>query len=108
MTYGILIMSKDGKQFFKREVIKMITRENAMQLVNEFESAKRERENKEANDFVDRIVSPKIEAQAKAGGHRIEITVAKGIDLSAVCKIIEDNEFSLMHGANPRDIVVAW
>lgn len=91
-----------------REVIKMITRENAVQLVNEFETAKKERTLKEANDFIDRVVSPKIEAQAKAGGHRIDITVAKGLDLWVVAKTIEDNGFSLMYGADPRDIVIGW
>lgn len=86
----------------------MITRENALQLVNEFETAKEARILKEANDFVDRVASPKIEAQAKAGGHRIDITVAKGLDLATVAKIIEENGFSLMYGADPRDIVIAW
>lgn len=86
----------------------MITRENAVQLVNEYETAKKEKTLKEANDFVDRVLSPKIEAQAKVGGHRVDVIVAKGLDLSAVAKIIEDNGFSLMYGADPRDIVVAW
>ena len=69
---------------------------------------RKERTLKEANDFIDRVVSPKIEAQAKAGGHRIDITVAKGLDLSVVAKTIEDNGFSLMYGADPRDIVIGW
>jgi len=86
----------------------MITRENAVKLVSEYETAKKERTLKEANDFIDRVVSPKIEAQAKAGGHRVDVVVAKGLDLSVVAKTIKDNGFSLIYGADPRDIVIGW
>ena len=87
----------------------MITRENAVQLVNEYETAKREKGLKEANDFIERVVSPKIEAQAKTGGHKIDITVPKGLDITVIAKIIEeDNGFSIMYSADPRDIVIGW
>lgn len=86
----------------------MITKENAVQLVNEFETAKREKTLKEANDFIDRVVSPKIETVAKAGGRRVDITVARGLDISVVSKAIEDNGFSIMYGADPRDMVIGW
>ena len=86
----------------------MITKENAVQLVNEYEIAKKEKTFKEANDFVDRVISPKIEVQAKIGGHRVDIIVARGLDISVIAKIIEDNGFNLIYGTDPRNIIISW
>ena len=86
----------------------MITKENAVQLVNEFETAKKEKILKEANDFVERIISPKIENIAKGGGRMVDITIAKGIDVSIVNKILTDNGFALINKIEPREITISW
>lgn len=96
------------RQIKKREVIKMITKENAVQLVNEFETAKKEKTLKEANDFVERVVSPKIESIAKGGRRMVDISIAKGIDVSVVNKILTDNGFTLINKIEPRDITISW
>ena len=86
----------------------MITKENAVQLVNEFETAKKEKTLKEANDFVERVVSPKIESIAKGGGRMVDVSIAKGIDVSLVNKILTDNGFTLINKIEPRDITISW
>lgn len=86
----------------------MITKENAVQLVNEFETAKKEKTLKEANDFIERVVSPKIESIAKSGGRMVDISIARGIDISLVNKILTDNGFTLINKIEPRNITISW
>ena len=86
----------------------MITKEQAVNLVNEYETAKKEKTLKEATDFVERVASPKIENIAKGGSRMVDITIAKGIDVSIVNKILTDNGFTLINKIEPREITISW
>lgn len=86
----------------------MITKEQAVNLVKEFENVKLEKIKQEANDFVSQVVSPKIEAIAKRGGRMVDISVAEEVDCDAVMKILVDNGFSLLFSLRPRDLTISW
>jgi len=87
----------------------MITKEQALNLVNECEAFKKERAQKEANDFVERVVSPAIAAKAKNGGRLLDDTIIPtGIDSSLVCNILKQNGFSVSPCGNVRDITISW
>jgi hypothetical protein len=87
----------------------MITREQAVNLVQEFEKARIEQIQKDATDFVNNVIDSKIETKAKNGGSILEnITIPKNIDCGAVCKIITENGFKIIAKSDPRVITITW
>ena len=86
----------------------MITREQATNLVKDFEIAKIERIKKDVNDYLENVVSPKIQGTAKDGYSQFSTTVPNTIELGLVKEELVKAGFTVSDGINARHIVINW
>lgn len=92
----------------KREVIKVITKEQAVNLVKEFETAKAEQIKKGVNDYLENVVSPKIKGTAKDGYSKHSTTVPHNVDLDLVKAELVKVGFTISQGIGERNIIISW
>jgi hypothetical protein len=87
----------------------MITKETAVNLVNKYESEKKAKAEKEANDYVENVVSLAIEVKAKQGICYADCIIPTGINSEMVCDIILQHNFKIVHNQhNVREIHITW
>ena len=86
----------------------MITREQATNLVKDFEIARNERIKKDVNDYLENVVSPKIKGTAKDGYSQFSTTVPTNIELGLVKEELAKVGFTVSDGINERHIVINW
>lgn len=86
----------------------MITREQATNLVKNFEIAKNEKIKKDVNDYLENVVSPKIQGTAKDGYSQFSTTVPNNIELGLVKEELVKVGFTVSDGINARHIVINW
>lgn len=86
----------------------MITREQATNLVKNFEIAKNEKIKKDVNDYLENVVSPKIKGTAKDGYSQFSTTVPNNIELGLVKEELVKVGFTVSDGINARHIVINW
>ena len=86
----------------------MITKENAVNLVKEFETAKKEIEINEIKKLVENAISPKIEKRAREGFRTLTTCIPMGINVELVDNILRKNGFNINCTVDPRTITITW
>ena len=86
----------------------MITKEQAVNFVNEYRKTKAEQIQKGVDDYLENVISPKIKGVAKDGYTQYSFTVPSNVELELVKKDISKAGFTVSQGIGERHIVITW